>query len=190
MKKPILFVIAMVAIAIGALADSRTWTDVRGRTVKATLVGVSEDGKEAIFSKAGKSGLVAFHVDGLSSTDREWISAAKLQYYKKSDNMWVKMLGKHTHGKTDATMPIEYGKTWETIPVEETGIDPKVFDAIPGFIKSRNMGTTGLMIIVHGRVAFQYGDVKEVSYIASCRKSVLSMMYGNYVANGKIKLGG
>ena len=50
------------------------------------------------------------------------------------------------------------------------------------------MGTTGLMIIVHGRVAFQYGDVQEVSYIASCRKSVLSMMYGNYVERGKIKL--
>lgn len=171
-----------------APSGSQTWTDARGRKVKATLKGISENGKEAIFSKAGKSGLIAFPIDGLSSPDRERINACKLPQYKKSDNMWVKMLGKHTHGKTDATMPIEYGKTWETIPVEETGIDPKVFDAIPGFIKSRNMGTTGLMIIVHGRVAFQYGDVKEVSYIASCRKSVLSMMYGNYVANGKIKL--
>ena len=189
MKKKIVFAaIAMVAIAIGASAGSQTWTDVRGRTVKATLMGVSEDGKEAIFSKVGKSGLVAFPIDGLSSTDRERIDADKLQHYKRSDDMWVKVPKKHAPAKTDAAMPMKYGKTWEKIPVEETGIDPKVFDAIPGFIKSRNMGTTGLMIIVHGRVAFQYGDVEEVSYIASCRKSVLSMMYGNYVESGKIDL--
>ena len=184
MKKPILVVIAMVAIAIGALADSRTWTDVRGRTVKATLVGVSEDGKEAIFSKAGKSGLVAFPVDGLSQPDRERISTCHLPHYKKNDGNWVQVQER----RPAAVKEMKYGKTWETIPVEETGIDPKVFDAIPGFIKERNMGTTGLMIIVHGRVAFQYGDVQEVSYIASCRKSVLSMMYGNYVERGKIKL--
>ena len=80
------------------------------------------------------------------------------------------------------------GSEWQPIAREETGIAPKVFDAIPGLIQKRNMGTTGLMIIVHGGVAYQYGDVKEVSYIASCRKSILSMMYGNFVANGQIDL--
>ncbi len=88
----------------------------------------------------------------------------------------------------DGAREMAYGKEWEEISAEETGINPRVFEAIPRFIKGRNMGTTGLMVIVHGRVAFQYGDVREVSYIASCRKSVLSMMFGRYVENGMLDL--
>ena len=55
-------------------------------------------------------------------------------------------------------------------------------------IRAKNLGTTGLMIVSGGQEIFSYGDIKEVSYIASCRKSVLSMMYGKYVRNGTIKL--
>jgi CubicO group peptidase (beta-lactamase class C family) len=33
-----------------------------------------------------------------------------------------------------------------------------------------------------------YGDVTVVSYLASVRKSVLSMLFGNYVASGKVRL--
>ncbi|SFW24524.1 CubicO group peptidase, beta-lactamase class C family [Sinomicrobium oceani] len=47
---------------------------------------------------------------------------------------------------------------------------------------------TGLMIVHRGKVVFEFGDVEEVSYIASCRKSVLSMLYGRYVENGTIRL--
>ena len=187
-SRMLLVTTAVVMLALCALADGQIWTDVKGRTVKATLRGVSEDGTEAIFSKAGKSGLMAFPIDGLSSSDRERIESCKLPHYKKSDDKWVKVPEKRASAKLAASKSMKYGKAWATIPVEETGIDPKVFEAIPGFIKTRNMGTTGLMIIVHGRVAFEYGDVKEVSYIASCRKSVLSMMYGNYVESGKIDL--
>ena len=182
----VIFAAVVVTAALCALADVETWTDVRGRTVQATLMGVSEDGNEAIFSKAGKPRLIAFPIDGLSQPDRERISTCHLPPYKKNDGNWVQVQER----RPAAVKEMKYGKAWETIPVEETGIDPKVFEAIPGFIKERNMGTTGLMIIVHGRVAFQYGDVQEVSYIASCRKSVLSMMYGNYVERGKIKLKG
>jgi CubicO group peptidase (beta-lactamase class C family) len=48
--------------------------------------------------------------------------------------------------------------------------------------------TTGFMAVLGGRVLMDYGDVQAVSYLASVRKSVLSMLYGNYVANGKVKL--
>jgi CubicO group peptidase (beta-lactamase class C family) len=48
--------------------------------------------------------------------------------------------------------------------------------------------TTGMMVIQHGKVIFSYGDVQELSYIASCRKSVLSILYGPFVENGKINL--
>ncbi len=172
----------------GAIMDAQMWTDARGRTVKATLMGVSENGKEAIFSKVGKSGLIAFPVDRLSSPDRERIDADNQPHYKRSDDKWVKVPEKRASAKSATAKPLTYGKTWETIPVEKTGIDPKVFDDIPGFIKSRNMGTSGLMIVVHGGVVYSYGNVKEATHIASCRKSILSMMYGSYVASGKIKL--
>lgn len=48
--------------------------------------------------------------------------------------------------------------------------------------------TTGMMIIHDGKVIYQYGNVSETSYIASCRKSILAMLYGNYVADGTIQL--
>ncbi|PWJ35021.1 serine hydrolase domain-containing protein [Sediminitomix flava] len=47
---------------------------------------------------------------------------------------------------------------------------------------------TGLVIVHQGQVVFDYGDIEENSYIASCRKSVLSMLYGKYVENGQIDL--
>jgi CubicO group peptidase (beta-lactamase class C family) len=48
--------------------------------------------------------------------------------------------------------------------------------------------TTGMMVVQHGKVIFSYGDIQELSYIASCRKSVLSILYGPYVESGKINL--
>ena len=35
---------------------------------------------------------------------------------------------------------------------------------------------------------YRYGDIAQASYLASARKSILSMLYGKYVANGTIKL--
>lgn len=45
------------------------------------------------------------------------------------------------------------------------------------------------MAVVGGRVLFEYGDVETVSYLASVRKSILSMLYGIYVERGVIDLG-
>jgi CubicO group peptidase (beta-lactamase class C family) len=39
-----------------------------------------------------------------------------------------------------------------------------------------------------GRVVYQYGDIRELSYVASVRKSILAMLYGYWVENGTIKL--
>ncbi|WP_158275369.1 serine hydrolase [Pedobacter sp. HMWF019] len=47
---------------------------------------------------------------------------------------------------------------------------------------------TGLMVIHNGQVVFEYGDVQENSYIASCRKSILAMLYGKPVLKGQINL--
>ena len=51
-----------------------------------------------------------------------------------------------------------------------------------------SMNTTSMMIIVGGKCIFKYGEIDHVSYIASCRKSVLAMLYGKYVENGVIDL--
>ena len=47
---------------------------------------------------------------------------------------------------------------------------------------------TGLVIIHKGQIILEYGDLEENSYIASCRKSVLAILYGKYVENGTIDL--
>ena len=48
--------------------------------------------------------------------------------------------------------------------------------------------TTGMLVVVRGRVLFEYGNTAEVSYVASARKSIVSMLYGKYVTNGTIPL--
>lgn len=47
---------------------------------------------------------------------------------------------------------------------------------------------TGAVVVQDGKIAFTYGDIEENSYIASCRKSVLAMLYGPYVQDGTIQL--
>lgn len=47
---------------------------------------------------------------------------------------------------------------------------------------------TGLVIVHKGEIVLEYGDIAENSYIASCRKSVLAMLFGKYVENGTIAL--
>ena len=46
----------------------------------------------------------------------------------------------------------------------------------------------GMVVIESGKILFDYGDIKETSYLASCRKSILSMLYGPFVRTGKINL--
>lgn len=48
--------------------------------------------------------------------------------------------------------------------------------------------TTAMIILKNGEILYEYGDVEAVSYIASCRKSVLSMLFGKYIENGTIDL--
>ena len=57
----------------------------------------------------------------------------------------------------------------------------------PSFIRDES-NTTGLVVVDRGRVVYQYGDIAELSYVASVRKSILAMLYGSWVENGTIKL--
>lgn len=71
--------------------------------------------------------------------------------------------------------------------IELIGYDSKKINKIIKYVID-SMKTTGLAVIVDGEILFDYGDTEELSYIASCRKSVLSMMYGKYVENRTIDL--
>ncbi|HVW15011.1 MAG TPA: serine hydrolase [Mucilaginibacter sp.] len=80
------------------------------------------------------------------------------------------------------------GKEWRYFSDEQkSGWNLKRLDTLHAFLVD-STPVTGYMIIQHGGVVFQYGDVQENSYIASCRKSVLAILYGPYISSGRIKL--
>ena len=75
------------------------------------------------------------------------------------------------------------GANWE---YNRAGLPPEVVRKVDVFV--RTLDTTSLMVVKDGKVVYEYGNVAEPTYLASARKSVLSMLYGPYVANGKIRL--
>jgi CubicO group peptidase (beta-lactamase class C family) len=54
--------------------------------------------------------------------------------------------------------------------------------------RAKQLATTGMTVIVGGRVLWEYGDQQAISYLASVRKSILAMMYGTPIERGRIKL--
>jgi CubicO group peptidase (beta-lactamase class C family) len=88
---------------------------------------------------------------------------------------------------TDLVFP---GKTWQYVErgdLPAFGWSPELLQKTTTFIRDHSH-TTGLVVVDRGRVVYQYGDVQELSYVASVRKSILSMLYGYWVENGTIKL--
>ncbi|MGD0814570.1 MAG: hypothetical protein ABSA83_13270 [Verrucomicrobiota bacterium] len=75
------------------------------------------------------------------------------------------------------------GVDWER---ETNGLLPEAVRGVDAFVHT--LDTTGLMVVKDGRVVYEYGDVKRLSYLASTRKSVISMLYGANMASGKIRL--
>ena len=76
---------------------------------------------------------------------------------------------------------------WERIArPEDVGWTAADLDSVRARLSQ--LATTGFMAVVGGRVLMEYGDVQAVSYLASVRKSILAMLYGNYVASGKVRL--
>jgi CubicO group peptidase (beta-lactamase class C family) len=54
--------------------------------------------------------------------------------------------------------------------------------------RAKELSTTAMVAVVGGKIAYEYGDLTRVSYLASVRKSILAMLYGNYVERGVIRL--
>lgn len=80
------------------------------------------------------------------------------------------------------------GAAWRTNDhPENAGWDTAKLARLTRFVIDSTQ-VTGMLIIHQGQIVYQFGDIQENSYIASCRKSVLAMLYGPYVAAGKINL--
>lgn len=84
--------------------------------------------------------------------------------------------------------PVFPTRDWEHWPsAKSAGIDPVALESARHHVVDK-LNTTGLHVSVGGRVLMEHGDIAELSYIASCRKSVLGMLYGRYVESGDIDL--
>jgi CubicO group peptidase (beta-lactamase class C family) len=79
------------------------------------------------------------------------------------------------------------GQSWEHVPPADVDANTsRKMEALRGALRAGD--TTAMLVIVHGRILFEQGNPAEVSYVASARKSVISMLYGKYVADGTIRL--
>lgn len=78
-------------------------------------------------------------------------------------------------------------KGWEVSKPEKYGYHSVKLEIAHKYIVD-SMNTTGLFVVVSGEVIFKYGNIEQLSYLASCRKSLLAMLYGKYVENGTIDL--
>lgn len=79
------------------------------------------------------------------------------------------------------------GATWDSIRDPRTvGWSRTGLDSVRARLST--MATTGFVAVVGGRILMTYGNTDTVTYLASVRKSVLSMMMGNYVRRGTVDL--
>ncbi|MGQ0704122.1 MAG: serine hydrolase domain-containing protein [Gemmatimonadales bacterium] len=79
------------------------------------------------------------------------------------------------------------GTTWGRIAVpESSGYSRPGLDSAAAYLGT--LHTAAALVAVGGRILLSYGDLDTMSYLASVRKSVLAMLYGNYVARGQVRL--
>lgn len=78
------------------------------------------------------------------------------------------------------------GADWEKGSAKDAGFRADALEALE--LQLCALPTTAFMIVTGGKVVYSYGDIAQVCYLASARKSALAMLYGKYVANGTIDL--
>lgn len=83
--------------------------------------------------------------------------------------------------------PVWPGATWDSIRDPRTvGWTRAGLDSVRAVLSTKE--TLGFVAIVGGRKLMTYGNIDTVTYLASARKSVLSMLFGKYVRNGTVDL--
>jgi len=95
--------------------------------------------------------------------------------------------GGQARSTAGAQAPVFPGATWDRFATPQAaGYSASRLDSARAYLAT--ISTTGALVTVGGRVLLDYGNVSELSYLASARKSVLAMLYGNYVERGRIRL--
>ena len=83
--------------------------------------------------------------------------------------------------------PDHVGTPWEFHPTPEAaGYHASDLDTLGELADT--MANDAIVVVVGGKILWQYGDPQELSYLASVRKSLLAMLYGPYVEDGTIDL--
>ena len=81
-----------------------------------------------------------------------------------------------------ATFP---GDTWQRVTdPTRIGWTKSGLDSVQALIS--RMNSSAMVVVEHGKIVYSYGDVTAQSYLASVRKSILSMLYGIEIARGHI----
>lgn len=79
---------------------------------------------------------------------------------------------------------------WERVPGDglvDYGWSPEGLQAVFEHVRDSSVAT-GVVVVDRGRIVFRFGDVEDLSYVASVRKSILAILYGRYVEDGTIDL--
>jgi len=80
------------------------------------------------------------------------------------------------------------GKSWEKIAdVSRYGFDRAKLEKAEKFAAD-NLATAAVVVVVDGKILFEWGEVETKYLLHSCRKSFMSALYGKYVENGVIDL--
>ncbi|MBO4571969.1 MAG: serine hydrolase [Bacteroidales bacterium] len=79
------------------------------------------------------------------------------------------------------------GGDWQTARPQKYGFSPDGLEKVTNFVID-STHATGIVVIVGGEQIYSFGVLNRLSYLASCRKSLLAMLYGKYVENGTIDL--
>ena len=81
-----------------------------------------------------------------------------------------------------ATFP---GDTWQRVAdPTRIGWNKAGLDSVQSTIS--RMTSSAMVVIDRGRIVYSYGDLTAQSYLASVRKSILSMLYGIEISRGRI----
>src|SRR5256714_373769 len=81
-----------------------------------------------------------------------------------------------------ATFP---GDTWQRVAdPTRIGWSKAGLDSVESMIS--RMNSSAMVVVEHGRIVYSHGDLTAQSYLASVRKSILSMLYGIEIARGHL----
>lgn len=87
--------------------------------------------------------------------------------------------------RADDPKPVFLGADWEHVASPEAAnFSSAKLEILRAWMKTHS--TTAMTVSVGGRVLFEYGSVKQLSTLASARKSVLGMLYGKYLGNNEM----